>query len=90
VITTAAAPVQAEGTVGGRPFYFRARHDEGSFAVAEVDGVDPADFEASEPGRAWVRSGRFAERGAGSHLSAAAADALIQACAAAYGGEAAT
>lgn len=27
-------PVQAEGRVAGRPFYFRARHDEWSFAVA--------------------------------------------------------
>ena len=83
-ITTAAAPVQAEGTVAGRPFYFRARHEEWTFAVAEATGVDPADVEATEPGRGWVTSGRVAERGAASHLSAAAADAIIQACAAAY------
>lgn len=28
-------PVQAEGRIAGRPFYFRARHDEWSFAVAD-------------------------------------------------------
>ncbi len=83
-ITTAAAPVQAEGTVDGRPFYFRARHDEWTFSVAEVAGVDPADVETTAPGRGWAASGRVAGRGAASHVSAAAADAIIRACAAAY------
>jgi hypothetical protein len=84
VITTAAAPVQAEGTVAGRPFHFHARRDEWIFAVAEADGVDPAGLEASEVGRGWVETGRFPERGAGSYLSIAAVDALIRVCAAAY------
>lgn len=35
-------PVQAEGTVGGFPFYFRARHTSWEFAVAEK-GKDPVD-----------------------------------------------
>jgi hypothetical protein len=33
-------PVQAEGTVGGKPFYFRARGEHWSFRVAEP-GEDP-------------------------------------------------
>jgi hypothetical protein len=83
--TTTAAPVQAEGTVAGRPFYFRSRHEEWTFSVAEQPGVDPADLET--PGaddRGWVRAGRFDGRSIGSHLSAAEADALIRECARAY------
>jgi hypothetical protein len=33
--TSGAAPVQAEGTVAGHPFYVRARHDEWTFSVPE-------------------------------------------------------
>jgi hypothetical protein len=59
-VTTPAAPVQAEGDVGGRPFYFRARHDEWSFAVAERAGVDPATVgpEAEAAGDGYYVEGR--------------------------------
>ncbi len=35
-------PVQAEGTVNGFPFYFRARHNCWTFSV-DLDGNDPVD-----------------------------------------------
>lgn len=54
------APVQAEGTVRGHPFYFRARHDGWSFDIGpdpiggtnvifsrESDYGEPRGFEAS-------------------------------------------
>jgi hypothetical protein len=34
-------PVQGEGMVNGRPFYFRARHDHWSFAIATDPETDP-------------------------------------------------
>ncbi|MCI0456555.1 MAG: hypothetical protein L0Z62_06200 [Gemmataceae bacterium] len=37
------APVQALGTVLGREFYFRARHDCWSFEVADDQGRFPSD-----------------------------------------------
>lgn len=43
------APVQADGTVAGKPFYFRSRHDEWTFAIA-LDGGDPVVIEAGNPG----------------------------------------
>jgi hypothetical protein len=36
-----ACPVQGEGVVDGRPWYFRARHDEWSFSVAAASDGDP-------------------------------------------------
>ena len=35
-------PCQADGTMDGNPFYFRARHGEWSFCVTKP-GVDPVD-----------------------------------------------
>lgn len=35
-----ACPFQAEGTINGKPFYFRARHGSWTLEVAEV-GDDP-------------------------------------------------
>src|SRR3712207_2996748 len=82
---TTAAPVQAEGTLAGRPFYFRARWDEWTVAVSERPGVDPAELDPA-PGedRGWVRAGKFGGRYEGSHLSAPEADRIIRECAAAY------
>jgi hypothetical protein len=82
---TTAAPVQAEGTVGERLFFFHARHDEWTFAVAEQSGDDPAALDPAADGyRGWFRSGRLTEHEAASHLSASEASAIIHACAAAY------
>lgn len=86
VFITKAAPVQAEGLVAGRPFYFRARHSEWSFTVAEVDGVDPAALDAPDvaSGRAWHREGIVPGRFEASYLSTDAAAALMLECAQAY------
>ena len=35
-------PVQADGTIGGNPFYFRARHDYWTLTIAKP-GDDPVD-----------------------------------------------
>ncbi len=37
---TSAAPVQYQGTVNGRPFYFHSRHEDWTFAIA--DDLDEA------------------------------------------------
>lgn len=44
------APVQAEGTVGSKPFYFRVRHKEWTFAVALTAEVNPVDIEGGQQG----------------------------------------
>ena len=91
--TTDVAPVQAEGRVAGRPFYFRARHNAWTFAVSEVLGVDPVDIDSPDAasGRGWFRSGVIGREweNAASHMSAEHATAIIRECAAAYIGEAA-
>ena len=91
---TDVAPVQAIGTVGGRPFYFRARHDEWTFGVSAIDGRDPETVDAAvaSAGEGWFRRGHIGARweSAASHLSVASATAIIHECAAAYLDEAAT
>lgn len=37
------APVQALGTLCGREFYFRSRHDEWTFEMADENGDLPSD-----------------------------------------------
>ena len=54
--TCDAAPVQAEGTLDGHPFYFRARGDQWTFSLAEEPGLDPVHIDSAE--RA-VRCGYF-------------------------------
>ena len=80
--------MQAEGTVAGRPFYFRARHDEWTFAVAEQPGADPVAIDSADAarGRGWFRSeavGAPREFRA-SYLSVDEATTLIRRCAAEY------
>jgi hypothetical protein len=74
--TTTAAPVQAEGAVDGRPFYFRARHSQWTFTIALIDGVDPADLDANDvtTGRAWHQAGEVPGRFAASYLELAEVD----------------
>ena len=87
--TCRVSPVQAEGTVAGRPFYFRARWDHWSFAVAERAGVDPVDIQiaerATEQG-GWLREGTVGNprEYLASYLSEQEASALIERCAAEY------
>jgi len=68
-------PVQAEGTVNGQPFYFRARGEHWSFGV----GVDPI----GDP--AWYHQERWSdEEFAAGWMDEAVARRLIDRCAAAY------
>lgn len=85
--TCFAAPVQAEGTVAGRAFYFRARGEQWSFTIAERPDVDPATLgpEDAAAGTAWCRSGTVSGgRFAASYLSLDEARSLIHECARAY------
>jgi hypothetical protein len=50
-------PVQAMGEVRGREFYFRAKHDEWEFEVADASGVLPSDGGKPE----FVRRGKHAD-----------------------------
>ncbi len=47
--TCLAGMVQADGAVAGKPFYFRSKYDEWTFAIAS-DGGDPVMIEAGNPG----------------------------------------
>lgn len=44
------SPVQAEGTINGKAFYFRARHEHWTFAVSEDSNISPIDLQSSEQG----------------------------------------
>ena len=85
--TCTAAPVQAEGTISGKPFYFRARHKHWSFAVSENPSVDPADIQASEQGSAhgfFVEEKYGEEPFAASHMPLEEAERIIGRCAEMY------
>jgi hypothetical protein len=84
--TSSPAPVQAEGTVADRPFYFRARGDTWEFTVAERDGDDPAGLgeEDVSLGSAWYRSGTLPGRFDASWMPLDQARSLIEECAREY------
>jgi hypothetical protein len=84
--TSSPAPVQAEGTVAGRSFYFRARGDTWEFTVAERAGDDPAALSEKDValGKAWCRSGTLPGRFEASWMPLDQATSLIQECARAY------
>jgi hypothetical protein len=46
-------PVQGSGTVDNFPFYFRARHDQWSFAISEHPEIDPVDIQLIETGEQY-------------------------------------
>ncbi len=82
-----AAPVQAEGTVAGHPFYFRARHEHWSFAISEDSSVDPVDIQTREAGdkHGFFREASYGtEPFAASYLPAIEAEAIIRQCATDY------
>lgn len=54
-------PVQAFGDVLGRELYFRARHDEWSFDVADSAGILPSDGYRDSDG--FYREGKHANAG---------------------------
>ena len=81
--TTTAAPIQAEGTVYGRPFYFRARHSSWSFAAARNPNLDPEALVLPERGSSevFLIEGKFSKA---SYMSLSKARKLIESCAEAY------
>lgn len=81
--TSSLAPVQAEGTVAGRSFYFRARGDSWQFTVAEHEGDDPARLGEQDVARrdAWYRSGKLPGAFEASWMPLDQATALIHECA---------
>lgn len=84
--TCIAAPVQAEGTVAGHPYYFRARGEIWSFTIAEMLDGDPVLLGPEDvvAGTAWYRSGTVPGRFAASYLPLDEARSLIHECAQAY------
>ena len=67
-------PVQAEGTVGGKPFYFRARGNQWSMAI----GGDPIET----PG--WFREDEYGASPDAGYMPLDEARAFIEICAADY------
>jgi hypothetical protein len=63
-------PVQALGQIRGREFYFRAKHSEWEFEVADADGVLPSDGGKPE----FVRRGKHPDA---SHMPHDEAASLI-------------
>ncbi|MBV9470945.1 MAG: hypothetical protein JO316_05465 [Abitibacteriaceae bacterium] len=53
-------PVQAEGVVMGKRFYFRARWDGWSFSAADTEDVDPIDIQLGEQG--FFREGAYGQQ----------------------------
>jgi hypothetical protein len=81
------APVQGEGTVAGRPFYFRARGQRWSFAVTEEPGADPASIWSVEDamGSGFYMEGEYGERPfEASWMPEEDARRIIEECAAVY------
>jgi hypothetical protein len=72
------APVQALGTVGGREFYFRARHSAWEFEVANEQGDLPSDVGES---LVYHRRGEYMNAG---FMSKETAVFLIEKCAQEY------
>lgn len=50
-------PVQAEGTINGKPFYFRARGESWSLSVGGIDAVSDPEWEHSEWYGEWPAAG---------------------------------
>ena len=61
-------PVQASGEIRGREFYFRAKHYEWEFEVADASGVLPSDGGEAE----FVRCGKHPDASYMPHDQAAA------------------
>ena len=47
------APVQAEGTINGFLFYFRAKYNEWTFAISEYPEIDPVDIQFPDNGKKY-------------------------------------
>jgi len=78
------SPVQYEGTIDGRTFYFRARWDSWTFTIAET--LEDAVLPSTATGPTWCRSGKYGapdEEVAG-RTPFADAERLIRQCAIEY------
>jgi len=81
------APVQAEGRVAGRPFYFRARTQRWEFTLAQNPSDDPVELgpEDVPRGAAWYRTGEvLGGPFAASYLPLDEATSIIRDCAREY------
>ncbi len=87
IFTCTAAPVQAEGTVGGKPFYFRSRHEYWSFSVSEDPNVDPVDIDSSKQASThgfFLEEKYGDESFAASYMPLDEAERIIRRCAETY------
>jgi hypothetical protein len=65
-------PVQAFGTVNGKPFYFRARGEHWSMSIGGVDCIGAPEWHYEEPFGTWPEAGWMSEEQAEQFLRAAA------------------
>jgi hypothetical protein len=75
------APVQADGFIDDKPFYFRARGTRWSFAVAATPDDEPGDINSSAEG--FYREGIFDKHGeySASYMPQEEAEAIMRQCA---------
>ena len=66
-------PVQAEGTVNGKPFYFRARGEHWSMSIGGADPVGEPEWDHAEWFGEWPDAGWMTPQQAEAFLRAAAA-----------------
>lgn len=78
------APVQAEGTVNGHSFYFRARHDEWTFSVSENSEIDPVDIDNFEAGKKYgfFKQANYGKKGgeSASYMDLESAEKIVFDC----------
>jgi hypothetical protein len=85
--TCTAAPVQAEGTIAGKRFYFRSRDQEWTFSVSESQEIDPVEITSAEDakGEGFFIAGRYGVRAFdASYMPLDIADKIIRECVDAY------
>lgn len=80
------APVEAEGTLCGKPFYFRARGNRWTFALASGPQSDPVDVLCQNGAGGFLRQGTVGEPDthAAGYMAPTEAMLLIQQCAREY------
>jgi hypothetical protein len=83
IFTDTASPVQAEGTIDGKAFYFRSRHDQWTFAVSEDADLDPVDIDSPQQGFFILRQ-YGTKRYEASYMPLDEAEKIIEDCALLY------
>lgn len=69
-------PVQAEGTIGGKPFYFRARHEHWSMGIGGEPVCEPEWERVRQWGDGKHAAGWMPEEVARAFIAECAADYL--------------